>query len=256
MKKKIFLICMILFSAFCYAREAIMQTNEFKKNQEIINKNNIILDETVIIHQTAEFVKNKMINESTGHDWWHANRVWRNAIKIGKSEQADMFVVQLAALLHDIADWKFHGGDTMTGPNVALEFLNSLNVDDSTINHVCDIIKKLSFKGAKVEQEILTIEGQIVQDADRLDAIGAIGIARAFAYGGFKQREIYNPEIPVVLHNSFETYKRNESPTINHFYEKLLLLKDLMNTKTAKKIAIMRHEFMIQYLEKFFHEVE
>jgi len=197
-----------------------------------------------IIDKTSNFVCNKLKGESSGHYWWHVYRVWKNAIQIAQSERVNMPVVQLAALLHDIADWKMHGGDVMAGPRMAREFLEKTAADGQIIDHVCDIIEKISFKGAKTASEVLTKEGQVVQDADRLDAIGAIGIARAFAYGGYKNRELYNPEIKPTLHETFEQYKNNSSPTINHFYEKLLLLKDLMNTDTAKKIALERHAFM------------
>ncbi len=209
-----------------------------------------------IIDKTRNFVCKKLKKESSGHDWWHVYRVWKNAIQIAQSEQVNMSVVQLAALLHDIADWKMHGGDILVGPRMAREFLEQMAVEGQIIDHVCDIIEKISFKGTNVVSGALTKEGQVVQDADRLDAIGAIGIARAFAYGGYKNREIYNPEIKPTLHETFEQYKNNSSPTINHFYEKLLLLKDLMNTDTAKKLALERHAFMEQYLAEFYKEVE
>ncbi len=209
-----------------------------------------------IIKNTKEFIQEKLAGEGSGHDWWHIYRVWKNAIHIAAHEEADLFVVQLAALLHDIADHKFHNGDDSIGPKLARELLETLHVEETAIIHVCQIIKDASFKGAKVETHMSTIEGMIVQDADRLDAIGAIGIARTFAYGGSVGREMYNPEITPITHDSFEEYKRSVSPTINHFYEKLLLLKDLMNTKTAKKIAKKRHEYMEQYLERFYKEWE
>ena len=209
-----------------------------------------------VIKRTADYVKSKLDGESSGHDWWHTYRVWKTAVNIGKKEDADLFVVQLAALLHDIADWKFHSGDDSIGPKLAREWLEKLDVDENIISHVCEIIKGVSFKGAGVKSKIKTKEGMVVQDADRLDALGSIGIARAFAYGGHKGREIYNPNIKPEKHESFEQYKNNKGTTINHFYEKLLLLKDLMNTETARKIAEERHKFMEEYLDKFFKEWE
>lgn len=209
-----------------------------------------------VIQKTAEYVETKLLGEGSGHDWWHIYRVWKNAINISKNEKANMFIVELAALLHDIADWKFNNGDEEVGPKLAREWLEQNFVDEDIISHVCNIIKNISFKGAGVENGINTIEGMIVQDADRLDAIGAMGIARTFAYGGNKNREMYNPEIKPEFHKSFEEYKKNNSTTVNHFYEKLLLLKDLMNTNTAKNIAEQRHEFMEDFLKQFFEEWE
>ena len=209
-----------------------------------------------VIKRTADYIKSKLDGESSGHDWWHTYRVWKTAVNIGKKEDADLFVVQLAALLHDIADWKFHSGDDSIGPKLAREWLEKLDVDENIISHVCEIIKGVSFKGAGVKSKIKTKEGMVVQDADRLDALGSIGIARAFAYGGHKGREIYNPNIKPEKHESFEQYKNNKGTTINHFYEKLLLLKDLMNTPSARKIAEERHRFMEEYLDKFFKEWE
>lgn len=214
------------------------------------------MEKEKIILQTTAFVKEKLSGEASGHDWWHVWRVWKTALYMCEKENANTFVVQLAALLHDIADYKFHGGDDSVGPRVARDWLESLAVEEEVIAHVCTIIKDASFKGAHVTSHMSTIEGKIVQDADRLDAIGAIGVARAFAYGGHKGREIYNPDIPPHMHNSFEEYKNNHSPAINHFYEKLLLLKDLMNTETAKRMAQERHAFMERYLEQFYTEWE
>lgn len=212
------------------------------------------MEKEEVIKQTADYARKTLEGEGSGHDWWHVQRVWNNAVHIGKKENADMLVVELAALLHDIADWKFQGGDDSIGPKKAREWLEKLNVEESVISHVCEIIKELSFKGTGVKSNIKTKEGMVVQDADRLDAIGAIGIARAFAYGGHKGREIYNPEIKPVMHESFEQYKNTIGTTVNHFYEKLLLLNDLMNTETGKKIAEERHNYMEQYLDKFFKE--
>ncbi len=214
------------------------------------------MNEEAILKQTEEYIRNKLSGESSGHDWWHVYRVWKNAIHIGKHEDVDLFVVQLAALLHDISDWKFNEGDDDVGPRLAREWLEKMQVEERAISHVCEIIKEMSFKGAGVKTQMRTKEGMVVQDADRLDAIGAIGIARTFAYGGHKGREIYNPNIKPELHDSFEKYKSDTGPTINHFYEKLLLLKELMNTNTAKKIAEERHQFMEQFLNKFYKEWE
>ncbi|MFA6535546.1 MAG: HD domain-containing protein [Candidatus Babeliales bacterium] len=215
-----------------------------------------MVNQDLIITKTAEFVKNKMDSESTGHDWLHVYRVWNNSIKIGHAEQVDMFVVQLGALLHDIADWKFYDGDLTAGARITREFLDKFQIEGEVLDHVCEIVKKVSFKGAKTAVEKLSKEGQVVQDADRLDAIGAIGIARAFAYGGYKQREIYNPAIKPIIHESFEHYKNSTGTSINHFHEKLLFLKDMMNTQTAKKMACERHAFMEEYLRRFYEEVE
>lgn len=212
------------------------------------------MNEEEIINQTAEYIKTKLLGEGSGHDWWHVYRVWKNAIHIGKQEKADMFVIELAALLHDIADWKFYNGNDEIGPQMAKLWLEELSVDNAVITHVCQIIKDVSFKGAGVVTKMKTTEGMVVQDADRLDAIGAIGIARTFAYGGSKGREIYNPDIKPEIHQSFEKYKNSQSPTLNHFYEKLLLLKDLMNTTAAKNMAEHRHKIMENFLEEFYQE--
>lgn len=207
-----------------------------------------------IIENVADDVRQKLEGEGSGHDWWHIVRVWNMAKHIGSNENADLFVVEVAALLHDIADWKFYDGDDTVGPRIAGEILQKYGVSEETIDKVGQIIKEGSFKGANVKTEPSTLEGKIVQDADRLDAIGAIGIARTFAYGGHKNRAMYDPMIKPTLHTSKEAYFNNESPTINHFYEKLLLLKDLMNTETAKQIAQARHVFMEEYLKRFFQE--
>ncbi len=194
------------------------------------------MNKAVIIKKTAAFAKQKLSGEGSGHDFWHVYRVWKMAVYLAKKEKADLFTVQLAALLHDIADWKFNDNDK-EGSILSKKWLQTLQVDDEQINKVCNIIDRVSFKGAGVVNKIESIEGMVVQDADRLDAIGAIGIARTFAYNGFRQREIYNPDIKPKFHKTFASYKKNNSTAINHFYEKLLLLKDLMNTRTAKKIA-------------------
>jgi len=211
-------------------------------------------DKKGIINQTAAHVRKKFEGEGSGHDWWHIQRVWNTAVTIAKQEQADLFIVELAALLHDIADHKFHDGDEEAGPKTAREWLSSFEIEKDSIDHICRIIRNVSFKGAEVDTPMQSIEGKIVQDADRLDAIGAIGIARAFAFGGFKSRELYNPEIKPEIHNSFEAYKNSDGPTLNHFYEKLFLLKDRMNTKTAKQIAGERHKFMEMFVKQFLEE--
>lgn len=197
-------------------------------------------------------VKEKFQHEGTGHDWWHIYRVWQMAKRIAREEKdADLETVELAALLHDIADWKEHGGDLTAGPREARNWLEQHRAPENQIAHICDIIARSSYKGAGVKDEMPSIEGKIVQDADRLDAIGAIGIARTFAYSGSKGRLIYDPEKPPTPHQNFDEYKKNTSSTINHFHEKLLLLKDRMHTATAKKIAQERHEYMQDYLKRF-----
>ena len=210
----------------------------------------------MLLQNTKNFVKQELQNAEAGHDWFHIERVINNSLLIAKSEICSLEVVQLAALLHDIADSKFHNGDESIGPRTAKIFLESQNVNRETIDHVVKIIENISFKGSHKNSDFTSIELQIVQDADRLDAIGAIGIARTFNYGGFKNREIYNPEIKPNLAMTKEEYKNNSAPTINHFYEKLLLLKDKMNTKTGIQIAAQRHEFMETFLEQFFAECD
>lgn len=214
------------------------------------------MTQELVLQNTIDYVKQTLSGEGSGHDWWHVYRVWKMATGIGKEEGADLYIVQEAALLHDISDWKFNDGDDSVGPRIAREWLEKMSVEEKAISHICEIIKDMSFKGANVKTSMPTIEGKIVQDADRLDAIGAIGIARTFAYGGHKGREIYNPEIRPTLHNSFEEYQKNISHTVNHFYEKLLLLKETMNTETAKRLAEERHHFMELYLQHFFEEWE
>ncbi len=214
------------------------------------------MDKKQVINDTEDYVINELSGESSGHDWWHVYRVRNNAMEIAKSEKgADLFVVELAALLHDIADYKLHGGDTTIGPKTARKWLNSKNVEKDVTNHVVKIIEEIDFKGAGVKSVPTTLEGKIVQDADKLDAIGAIGIARTFAFGGKFGAEIYNPGVKPVLHKSFKAYKNSKGgPVINHFYEKLLLLKDRMNTKSAKRIAIARHKYMEDFLKRFYDE--
>jgi uncharacterized protein len=207
-----------------------------------------------ILARSAEHVRELLAGDSSGHDWWHIERVRETALRIGRAEGADLFVVELAALLHDIADWKFHGGDDALGPRMADEWLTSLSVERPTIEHVCEIIAGLSFKGAGVATPMRTLEGQVVQDADRLDAIGAIGIARAFAYGGHQGQSLHEPQLAPQAHATFADYKHQRTTTINHFHEKLLLLKDRMNTKTGRELALERHAFMQEFLDRFSDE--
>ena len=207
-----------------------------------------------LINDTIAFVKKELENAEGGHDWFHIERVYKNAVLIANGENCDILIVQLGALLHDIADSKFHDGDETVGPKKARLFLESKNVSENTITHVVNIIENISFKGGHETKKFSSLELDIVQDADRLDAIGAIGVARTFNYGGFKNRAIYNPEIKPNLNMSKEEYKNSDAPTINHFYEKLLLLKDKMNTKTGKEIAAQRHDFMELFLNQFYAE--
>jgi uncharacterized protein len=209
-----------------------------------------------IIKKTVAFVKEVLADAEGGHDWWHIYRVWKSAKQLAQSEDVDLFVVELGALLHDIADSKFHDGDETVGPRKAREFLESLQVDEITIMHIENIILNISFKGGNQNQKFRSDELDVIQDADRLDALGAIGIARTFNYGGHKNREIHNPEIAPNLNMTKEEYKNSTAPTLNHFYEKLLLLKDRMNTKAGSEMAEQRHEFMKGYLEQFYQEWE
>ena len=209
-----------------------------------------------IIDKTILFVKKQLQDAEGGHDWFHIERVFKNAVLIAQEEVCDVTVVKLGALLHDIADSKFHEGDEEIGPKTAREFLESENVSEEIIEHVIQIIKNISFKGGNFQKTFSSKESEIVQDADRLDALGAIGIARTFNYGGFKNRAIYNPSISPKLNMTKEEYKKSDSPTLNHFYEKLLLLKDKMNTETGKKLAQERHRFMETFLSQFYAEWE
>jgi uncharacterized protein len=214
------------------------------------------MNTNTLIDKTILFVKTTLAQAEGGHDWFHIERVYKNALLIAESEKCDVEIVQLGALLHDIADSKFHNGDESIGPKTARTFLEAEKVEPTIIDHVIAIIENISFKGGKVERQFSSIELDIVQDADRLDAIGAIGIARTFNYGGFKNRALYNPEIAPNLTMTKDEYKNNEAPTINHFYEKLLLLKDKMNTQTGKQIAQDRHRYMEDFLEQFYAEWE
>jgi uncharacterized protein len=206
-----------------------------------------------LIDEIIKFVKEKLAGDSSGHDWWHIYRVWNLARNIQKAEGGDLFVIELSALLHDVADWKFYENE-QEGLNIVRTFLENQDVEIEIINSVISIIENVSFKGAGVKDRMTTIEGKIVQDADRLDAIGAIGVARTFAFGGKYGNEMHNPDSEIIMHNNFEQYKKSNGTTINHFHEKLLLLKDRMNTVTAKKMANLRHKYMEQFLNQFMNE--
>lgn len=214
------------------------------------------MTDTEIIERTISFVKETLKDAEGGHDWFHIQRVYNNALQIARDENVDVLVVGLGALLHDIADAKFHNGDETIAPKMAKDFLKSLKVGHGVIDHVIGIIENISYKNslAGSEKKFSSNELDVIQDADRLDALGAIGIARTFNYGGFKNREIYNPEVPPNLGMTKDEYKKSTAPTINHFYEKLLLLKDKMNTDAGRKLAEQRHQFMMDYLKQFFDE--
>ena len=209
-----------------------------------------------ILDNTILFVKERLENAEAGHDWFHVERVYKNSLLIASVEECNLEIVKLGALLHDIADSKFHNGDETIGPKMAREFLESQKASEEVISHVVNIIENISFKGGNFKKKFTSKELDIVQDADRLDALGAIGIARTFNYGGFKNRPLYLPNIAPNLHMTKEEYKNSEAPTLNHFYEKLLLLKDKMNTETGKKIALERHKFMENFLSQFYAEWE
>ncbi|GGZ43692.1 phosphohydrolase [Mesonia mobilis] len=213
-----------------------------------------MIKESPLILVTKNFVQQELANAEGGHDWFHIERVYKNALVIAEGEDVNLEIVALGALLHDIADAKFHQGDETVGPKKAQQFLQQQNVEPTTIEHVINIIENISFKGGNFQQQFHSKELAIVQDADRLDALGAIGIARTFNYGGFKNRKLYDPAISPKLNMTKEEYKKGENPTINHFYEKLLLLKDRMNTQKGKQIAQERHLFMEKFLEQFYAE--
>jgi uncharacterized protein len=218
------------------------------------------MNDAELVEETITFVKETLNDAEGGHDWFHIQRVFKNSLLIAKEEKVDVLVVSLGALLHDIADAKFYDGDETIGPKMATKFLESIEVPKKVIKHVVKIIENISFKSGlkdnskKKKKKFTSPELQVVQDADRLDALGAIGIARAFNYGGYKNRSLYDPDIPPNLNMNKEAYKKSTAPTINHFYEKLLLLKDKMNTATGKKMAAERHQFMVDYLEQFYKE--
>lgn len=207
-----------------------------------------------IIEKASLKIKDLYASDGAGHDWWHIYRVVNSAKKINQVENADPFIVELAAWLHDIADHKYHNGDALAGGREARKWMELESIPEEIIRKVVTIVEEISFKGAKVETPMSTLEGKIVQDADRIDAIGAIGVARTFAYGGNRNRIMYDPECKPELHTDFDTYKNSTAPTINHFYEKLLLLKGLMNTAEGKRIAEDRHQFMLSFLNEFFLE--
>lgn len=211
------------------------------------------MDKNLMIEKTKDFVKEKLYGEGSGHDWFHIERVYNLSKFIAEKENADLFIVEMTSLLHDIDDWKF-SNDTDTNTTTTENFLASISVPKNDINKIISIIKTMSFKGGVVDSTQNSIEGKVVQDSDRLDAIGAIGIARTFAYGGSKGRQIYDPSINPIEFTSLEQVKNAENHTVNHFYEKLLKLKDLMNTNTAKEIAEKRHKFMENFLEEFYSE--
>jgi len=208
-----------------------------------------------IIHKTADFIRSEFRTEGSGHDWFHVDRVRKMALRIGRKEGCDLFITELAALLHDLDDWKLTDSESHFQSKAA-KWLDDLSVDAEIALHTLQIIEDVSFKGAGTDTPVRSAEAAVVQDADRLDAIGAIGIARTFAYGGHKNRLIYDPAIPPVLHHDFQEYKNSTAPTINHFYEKLLLLKERMNTETARNLAKERHQFMNDYLIQFYEEWE
>lgn len=207
-----------------------------------------------IIERASQKIKDLLGDDGAGHDWWHIYRVVNIAIKINQEEKADSFIVELAAWLHDIADHKFHDGDPLAGTREGRKWMESQGIPEEIISPVVTIIREISFKGANVETPMSSLEGKIVQDADRIDAIGAIGIARTFAYGGNRDRLMYDPNCKPEMHSNFDSYKNSTAPTINHFYEKLLLLKERMNTDTGKRLAENRHQFMLDYLNEFFLE--
>ncbi|MFD0993962.1 HD domain-containing protein [Tenacibaculum geojense] len=212
------------------------------------------MDKQQVINNTILYVKETLQGAEGGHDYFHIERVYKTALTIAKTENVNNFIVALGALLHDIADSKFYNGDETIGPKKARKFLEAQGVNEEIIIHVEKIIKNISFKGGNFKKEFTSKELEVIQDADRLDAIGAIGIARCFNYGGFKNRALYDPDILPNLHMTKEEYKKSTAPTINHFYEKLLLLKDRMNTTTGRKIAEERHNFMQTFLNQFFKE--
>ena len=210
------------------------------------------MEKELLLKLTANFVKSVLEGDSSGHDWWHIIRVKNLALRIGQAEGADLFLVELSALLHDVDDWKLTSNET--GGQRTKNWLKSCGVEKPIVDRICKIIDGVSFKGAGVNTQTNDLECQVLQDADRLDAIGAIGIARTFAYGGSRGRGIYDPAIPPQMHSDFENYKKSNAPTLNHFYEKLLLLKDQMQTTMGRTLAKDRHEYMVRYLEQFFSE--
>lgn len=234
--------------------KVIFQSIKKRDSVKIRYMDQEILDRESVIQQTIRFVKTELSRAEGGHDWWHVYRVWELSKTIARTEEADLFIVELGALLHDIADSKFHSGDEEIGPRLAGDFLDSLKVDKKIIIHIEKIIANISFRGGNEKQRFRSPELDVIQDADRLDALGAIGIARTFNYGGYKGRELFNPEIEPNLHLTKEEYKNSRAPTLNHFYEKLLLLKDRMNTPTGRSLAEHRHRYLEGFLEEFHKE--
>ncbi|MBN2614894.1 MAG: HD domain-containing protein [Bacteroidales bacterium] len=214
------------------------------------------MEQQKIIDQTVVYVRDELSEAEGGHDWFHIYRVWKTAVTLAQEEQADLFIVNLGALLHDIADAKFHGGNEDIGPEKAKAFMESLSIEPEVTEHIIHIIRYISFKNRHQQTDFESKELQVIRDADRLDAMGAIGIARAFNYGGYKGRALYNPSIRPNLNKTKEEYKAATEPTLNHFYEKLLLLKDMMHTDAARKMAEQRHRYMEDFLEQFYAEWE
>lgn len=212
------------------------------------------LNRDEVLNKTETHIHKLLSGEGSGHDWWHIHRVRNTALKLARDEGADLFITELGALLHDIADHKFHGGDENAGPLAAEAFLRSIKTEPEVISEVCTIIREVSYKGAGVATPVSSKEAAVVQDADRLDAIGAVGIARTFAYGGYSGQPMHDPDLNPQLHEDFDSYKSNRSSTINHFYEKLLLLKDRMNTESGRRMAEDRHNYMQNYLKRFMEE--
>jgi len=210
------------------------------------------VDKEILLKATENFVKSVLEGDSSGHDWWHIFRVKNLALRIAEAEGADLFLVEISALMHDVDDWKLSSNES--GGEKTKNWLKSCGMDEHIVDRICVIIDGVSFKGAGVNTSTNDIECKVLQDADRLDAIGAIGIARTFAYGGSRGRGIYDPTVLPEMHSDFENYKKSNSPTLNHFYEKLLLLKDLMQTTMGRNLAQDRHEFMVRYLDQFYAE--
>jgi len=245
-------LCALLLSTLALSSSSGIQKAHDTLSTLLKNRNT---DMQHYIDQAAAFAREQK-TVSSGHDWWHTYRVWQMAKKIHEHEGGNILVIELAALLHGIDNHKFHNGDLLVGAKTAQAFLESIHVPKDIIESVYDIVATCSFKGAADTSEMKTLEGNIVQDADRLDAMGAMGIARTFAYAGYKNHAMYDPEKPYKQHASFEEYSKNDGSAINHFYEKLLVLKDRLNTKTARAIAEKRHAYMEEFLEQFYGEWE
>jgi uncharacterized protein len=212
------------------------------------------LNRDEVISRTEQYARHELGEDSSGHDWWHVHRVREIAVGLAKSENADVYIVELAALLHDISDYKLNGGDQQKGPRMAYEWLASLGESEQCATAVAEIIATLSFKGAGTLSEMSTVEGMVVQDADRLDALGAIGVARAFAFGGYAGQPMHEPAAQPHLHSTPDEYLKRKGTTVNHFYEKLFLLKDRMNTENARLVAARRHMVLKEFLDEFFLE--